>query len=247
MLEPAVEYLRRFAQLASRQEFARNLIGELGPGVEIWTRSANMPDAPVIFLSTGIHGDERCGPEALLQFLSGWTFAPDIEWVLAPLLNPSGFGQGTRCNAEGIDLNRDFLRCRCSETQAFKEWWRRRTRACELHLSLHEDWEAEGFYLYEIDTSEQGTSLSAAILSRVEEVAPLQRTGPVDGHLLAAPGLIVHEPVADEPEGWPEAIWLTRTWPMASYTLEAPGQLAPEVRVRSLVAGLEGALRGYQR
>lgn len=242
MPETGSEYLHRFANLAIRQEFAREVVDPQGHGIEIWTKLSERPGAPVILLSSGIHGDERSGPEALLHFMAEWTFSREIDWVVSPLLNPSGFGQGTRCNAEGIDLNRDFLRRQCRETEAFMNWWAGRSKPCQIHLSLHEDWEAEGFYLYEIDTSGRSESLAPAILESVTEVAPLQSNGPVDGHPLAAPGLIVHEAVADEPEGWPEAIWLTRTWPVQSYTLEAPGQLAPEVRVKSLVAALRGAL-----
>jgi hypothetical protein len=236
------EYLTRIAECLRRQDFSLESIGE-AERICIWSRRAPGSGGPVIFVSTGIHGDERSGPEALLQFLENSAFAPGVDWVIAPLLNPSGFRQGTRSNAEGIDLNRDFLRCQCRETKALIDWWRAQERPCRVHLSLHDDWEAEGFYLYEIDTTGFSQSLSAKILAAVERVSPLQSNGPVDGHILAAPGLIIHEPVADEPEGWPEAIWLTRTWPVRSYTFEAPGRLPSEVRVKSLVAALEGALK----
>ena len=216
----------------------------LGPDLEVWTRpaAAARTDAPVIFVSAGIHGDESCAPEALSRFLERADLSGSFDWVIAPLLNPSGFRLGTRGCATGVDLNRDFLRCQCPETRALMEWWRHRAKPCDIHLSLHEDWEADGFYLYEIDTTTTRESLSARILDRVAAVAPLQEIGPVDDHELTAPGLIVHEPVADEPDGWPEAIWLTRTWPVRSYTFEAPGRQPPEVRVQSLVAALEGAL-----
>jgi len=236
------DFIDRFAGLMARQEFVRETLGSVcGDPLWIWTRHSRDPNAPVIFLSAGIHGDERCGPEALLRLVENWTFSNRFDWVIAPLLNPSGFRQGTRCNEDGTDLNRDFLRCQCLETRALMDWWRRQPKSCDLHLSLHEDWEAEGFYLYEIDTSSR-ESLAARILAQVAETTVLQETGPVDGHQLTAPGLIVHAPEPDEADGWPEAIWLARTWPLQSYTFEAPGQQSCEVRVEGLLAACRGAL-----
>ncbi|MBU6302981.1 MAG: M14 family metallocarboxypeptidase [Verrucomicrobia bacterium] len=246
MREPAPVYLQRFARFADLQGFTRETALPAEAGIELWTRPPAEEDAPVIFLSGGIHGDEPCGPEALLRFVAEWKFSGAAEWILAPLLNPTGFEPGTRGNDAGIDLNRDFLRRACGETKALVDWWQRRPRPCHLHFSLHEDWEADGFYLYEIDTSGRGETLSPLILDSVSAVAPLQRNGPVDGHALAAPGMIVHDAVADEPEGWPEAIWLARTWPLQSYTFEAPGQLPEETRVESLLAALRGALGGLR-
>lgn len=199
----------------------------------LWIRPGGDSQAPVVVLTTGIHGDERCGPEALVELFEEREFCPEITWVAAPLLNPAGYRLGCRENEAGIDLNRDFLRRQAVETRCLMAWWSRQPRPCDLHLSLHEDWEAEGFYLYEINTSGK-PSFAAEILALLAGSVPLQETGPVDGHVLAAPGLILHEPVPDEPEGWPEAIWMTRTWPVQSYTFEAPGRFSPAARVQAL-------------
>ncbi|MEM1332244.1 MAG: M14 family zinc carboxypeptidase [Actinomycetota bacterium] len=55
----------------------------------------------------GIHGNEPVGPPAARQMVT--VDVPDgIELWLVPDLNPDGTAAGTRCNAAGVDLNRNF-------------------------------------------------------------------------------------------------------------------------------------------
>lgn len=245
--DPVAAIHARFAAAAEAKGFCPEIIGRIASDpLLIWTRPSKTAEAPVVLLSAGIHGDERCGPEALLNLFEEQTFCREIRWVAAPLLNPAGYRLGSRENGEGIDLNRDFLRRRALETRCFMDWWLGQPTPCDLHLSLHEDWEAEGFYLYEINTSLR-VSIAAEILAQLAGKVELQQSGPVDGHELAAPGLILHEPVPDEPEGWPEAIWITRTWPVQSYTFEAPGRFSPRERGRALRLAAAAAMQVTER
>lgn len=238
--------LQRFAAAALLRGFQCETIACAGTDpLQIWTRRASSPQAPAVFLSTGIHGDERCAPEALVQLLTLQDLPAQCDWIASPLLNPAGYRLGSRDNGAGIDLNRDFLRRQTQGVRALTDWWLRQTKPCHLHLSLHEDWEAEGFYLYEIDTSGQRPSLAPAILERVASEVALQESGPVDGHGLTAPGLIVHSPDPDDCEGWPEAIWLARTWPLQSYTFEAPGRFPPARRIHALVLACQAAILAF--
>jgi len=149
--------------------------------------------------------------------------------------------RNTRENSDGIDLNRDFLRRQSREIQALTQWWEQQKQFCELHLSLHEDWEANGFYFYTIDTGNE-PCLAECIRRSLPASITLQEQGPVDAHLLDAPGLIIHAPIPDEPEGWPEAIWLARRWPVKSYTFEAPGAFTPDQRTKALHTALASAV-----
>lgn len=55
----------------------------------------------------GIHGDERATPELADAF--GRINRPDdLHLTLIPCLNPDGWAEGTRRNARGVDLNRNF-------------------------------------------------------------------------------------------------------------------------------------------
>jgi murein peptide amidase A len=239
--DPASEFENRFAAAALGRGFLRESLdaGAAG-GISLWTRDSADEQAPIVFLSGGIHGDEPCGPDALCLHFEQHELPDQFHWVVAPLLNPAGFRAGTRENGQGIDLNRDFFRQTSGEIRALTDWWLRHPRGCDIHLSLHEDWEAEGFYLYEINTSRMVT-FANRMLKRINRGFPLQATGPVDDHCLAAPGLIVHDPEPDEKDGWPEAIWLTRTWPVLSYTIEAPGLLPASDRISGLQLALEAA------
>jgi len=72
------------------------------------TKPAPTDGRPSIYLSAGIHGDEPASPLALLRLLEAGTFDARASWYLCPLLNPTGLATGTRENAEGVDLNRDY-------------------------------------------------------------------------------------------------------------------------------------------
>lgn len=233
---------KRAASVLARHGFTPRTIAMVkADPVRLWTRQGDRESAPEAYVSAGIHGDELCGSEALLHWLETRELPAGFHWVVAPFLNPSGLRQGTRENARGIDLNRDFFRKRSAEIRAFTGWWRGRGRGCDLHFSLHEDWEAEGFYLYEINTG-PWPSIGKDVLDRLVDDWPLQAGGPVDGHDLDAPGLILHAPEPDEEEGWPEAIWLAKSWPVLSCTFEAPGRLRREARIALLADAFDAAL-----
>jgi hypothetical protein len=242
MNNPVTAFEEKFAAVAKQQGLEPEVIWESGDDrIQFWTRPSATAFAPRLFLSAGIHGDEPCGPEALLRFLELHSLADSCDWVIAPLLNPTGLKKGTRENNDGIDLNRDFYRKESGEVQAFTRWWEEQSRGCELHLSLHEDWETTGLYLYEINT---GTiaSFAGAILNSIRAVVPLEDEGPVDGHELSEPGLIRHDPDPDDAFGWPEAIWLVKRYPLLSLTLEAPGRIARGYRRAGLLTALTSAV-----
>lgn len=235
-------YEGAFTRIAELQGLRPEAIWESETdAVSIWTRPSNSALATRIYISAGIHGDEPCGPEALLRFLELHPLSWSLDWVIAPTLNPSGLRRGSRENADGIDLNRDFFRKQSGEIRALTHWWECQDRGCDLHLSLHEDWETTGFYLYEINTGER-SSLAGKILASLQGIVPIESCGPVDGHELSAPGLILHEPEPDEKFGWPEAIWLVRNFPALSITVEAPGRISGDDRIAGLVSSLVAAV-----
>lgn len=241
--DPIATFGASFSAAAEAHGLVRSTIGRAGgDDLHFWTRPAKRACGLTVFLSSGIHGDEPCGPLAMREFLRSERLSDRFDWVVAPLLNPSGMRAGTRENAGGIDLNRDFFRQRSEEVKAVVDWWSRRRPEALLHLSLHEDWEAEGFYLYEINT---GTSppLGARVVDRLARLFPVQERGPVDDHELSGPGLILHPPEPDECEGWPEAIWLAKQHPVLSLTFEAPGTYGTRLRRSGLMAALSATMK----
>ncbi len=105
-------------------------------------------NAPSVVISAGVHGDEPAGPWALLSIVRDGLLDPRFAYRIWPCLNPSGYLSGTRHNAEGNDVNRSFSRGGTTpEARAIIT--ANRDRRFVLALDLHEDFEADGCYLYE--------------------------------------------------------------------------------------------------
>jgi protein MpaA len=192
-------------------------LGRIMPIIE--KPSANAA-APVVLLTTGIHGDEPAGPAAVLECLDKSLFNTDCHWILSPLGNPDGLAISSRYNAQGVDINRDFKLTQSKEAQFLKTAYQQ-IKPPDLHLSLHEDWEYADAYLYEINTGSLA-SLAEPLLASIDNTIGLSDASLLDGHIPTQRGFISHESTPDEPDGWPEAIWLVRHFPLLSYTLETP-------------------------
>lgn len=64
---------------------------------------------PGILLIGGVHGDEPLGVELAEELLTHLQNHPTpTRWHLIPCLNMDGYLEGTRGNARGVDLNRNF-------------------------------------------------------------------------------------------------------------------------------------------
>ena len=200
------------------------------------------PAGPRVYLSAGIHGDEPAGPLALLELLRAEFFTPDIQWLLCPALNPDGLAAGTRGNLSGRDLNRDYWKRRSLEAQAHAAWLEARPTP-DLFLSLHEDWEAAGFYFYEINLAGDDPQRAQAIIEAVRPWCPPEQGPEIDGHQARAEGWIYHEAEADVPQGWPEAIFLAKRGCPLSFTFETPSHAPLALRIGALMAAVRAAIR----
>lgn len=192
--------------------------------------------APRLYISTGIHGDEPAGPLALLQLLRENRWPADAEIFLVPCLNPFGFETNRRENAQGLDLNRDYLGSRSDEVRAHIAWLKRQPKF-DLCLCLHEDWESHGFYVYELNPDGQ-PSLAEAMVRRVTAVCPIDQSEIIEGRR-AHNGIIRPSLDPATRAQWPEAFWLITHQTRHSYTLEAPSDFPLATRVAALVAAVE--------
>lgn len=231
-------FLNEFGELAGQKGFTRKVLCETSAGPMVaWERLGG--EAPVC-LSGGMHGDEPAGPLAVLELLRSGTL-DEGSWLVTPAINPTGLVAGIRENADGFDLNRDYLARRTSEVRSHAAWLE--ALPCpRLLVSLHEDWESTGFYFYEINLVEDRPDRAAAILNAVQ---PWLRTEPailIDDHEIRSPGWIYHVPEADAPEDWPEAIFLAKLGCPVSFTFETPSANCIKDRVAGHVAAVKATL-----
>jgi hypothetical protein len=192
-----------------------------------------------IYLSAGMHGDEPAGPLAVRDLIRSDCWPATAEFWVCPCLNPTGLALGTRENADGVDLNRDYRHLHTREVQAHVAWLDRQPRF-DLTLCLHEDWEARGFYLYELNPP-AGPSRAESVIARVGRVCPIDPSPLIDGR--PAVGGIIRPKLdpASRPE-WPEAFYLIQYKSDHSLTLEAPSDFDLPLRARALVQGTRAVI-----
>jgi hypothetical protein len=233
------ELAGRFAAAGAAAGFHLERFGEIAsvPLLALTRRTAG--PRPRIYLSAGIHGDEPAPPLALLALLEAGIFDPRATWFLCPLLNPSGFARGTRENAAGVDLNRDYRDPKSGEIQAHVAWLQRQPNF-DLTLCLHEDWEATGFYLYELNPRGR-RSLAEPVVAAVSASFPIDPSEQIDGRP-AKEGIVRPggNPLAREL--WPEAIYLSARHTSLSYTFETPSALPLDRRIAAQRTAVAAAL-----
>jgi murein peptide amidase A len=214
---------------------------EAGPGLELLALTRRVPHASrCVYISTGIHGDEPAGPLAALELLKQNRWPEHAEVRMVPCLNPTGLAVNHRENAAGRDLNRDYRAPSTPEVRAHVGWLAGQPQF-DCTYCLHEDWEAQGFYLYELNPDGQ-PSQAGAIVEAVSKVCPIDNAEVIDGWP-ALSGIIRPEFRPAERLDWPEAFYLVETKTRHSYTLEAPSDFSLEVRVAALVTAVQSALR----
>lgn len=206
-----------------------------------WTRIATAGDHPVccaespapkgdtrptIYLSAGVHGDEAAAPWGLLEW--GEANIPLLRahrFLIFPCLNPQGIRDNTRVDHRGIDINRTFHDAREPLIAA----WRRviGERAFSLALCLHEDYDAQGCYIYEL-THRPGV-LGDCILRDCGRIIPRDLRRRIDGRV-ARNGLIIRR-VPPVLRGLPEAIVLHQIGAPITLTFESPSEYSLTDRV----------------
>ena len=195
------------------------------------------------YISSGIHGDEPGGPLTLLEMIEANSWPNDVSLYICPCLNPTGFKNNTRENSIGIDLNRDYRHFKSTEIKAHKSWIES-IPSFDISICVHEDWEAKGFYLYELNP-EKINSSSQEILNAVSTVCPIDRSDLIDGRP-AKSGLLKPLESPDVRPLWPEAFYIVQNnKTRLSYTLEAPSDFPLHFRTHTLRYAIETTLKAH--
>ena len=183
---------------------------------------------PSVYLSAGIHGDEPAAVEGLIRWAEASLGKLDTwNWMIFPCLNPWGLERNIRCDAEGRDLNRFYDSRKVPQIIA----QRALMEGCRFDaaVTLHEDYDSRGFYLYEVAAKRPnwGESLCEELTS-VMNADPRRR---IDGHS-ARNGLIRRRITPDLMKGHPEAFLLHFHYAERTFTLETPSEESLDQRVR---------------
>lgn len=234
------------AQLAAELRAAGTAAGF---AIEEYGRAAHVPllafvrpaplECPAIYVSAGIHGDEPAPPLALLRMLRAGFFDDRARWFVCPLLNPEALHRRTREDPRGRDLNRDYREPQSSAVRQHLGWLRRQPRFAAA-FCLHEDWEARGFYCYELNP-EKRPSLAPAALKAAEAFCAVDTSAQIDGWP-AAGGLISPQIDPAKREQWPEAIYLLVHHTPLCYTFETPSTFPLAPRLAAHCAALDAAV-----
>ncbi|MGF1530360.1 MAG: M14 family metallocarboxypeptidase [Puniceicoccaceae bacterium] len=227
--DPVNALLERVSTLARANHLFVTNFGSVGP-YPLLCLSRLEGNRPTLYLSAGIHGDEPAGPRALLEALELELLAdPDANLVIFPLLNPYGCARCQRTSSGDVDLNRCYklsTHLTPPEVRAQQRLLQSLTRNApprpfQVALCLHEDWEASGAYLYELNPFDR-PSLAPAILHAYAQTTGIEPATIIDGWPTRAPGLIDTPEKPEERPEWPEAIYLLNQFTDYCLTTETP-------------------------
>jgi hypothetical protein len=204
-------------------------------------RSTKRASTPLrIYISAGIHGDEPAGTLVLLELLCSDALPHQHDYFLCPLMNPTGLAAGTRENIVGIDLNRDYTDFRSTEIAAHRDWIHAHIHRLDLALHLHEDWEATGFYLYELNFDDRPHRVPE-ILHAANTHLPIEAARRIDGHP-ARGGVIRPKRLPEIPEGLPEAIYFKQHFGGINHTFETPSAIELKRRIAAQKDAVRAAI-----
>jgi len=205
-----------------------SLFGEAGGYPLFVIKSAGRyPGKPSVYLSAGIHGDEPAPVEALIRWAEGnlGKFA-SWNWTIFPCLNPWGLERNFRFDAEGRDLNRWYHSRKVPQIAA--QCAVMRGDSYDVAVSLHEDYDARGFYLYEI--ASERPHWGECLRDSVAKVMPPDERKRIDGHP-AKSGVIRRRVTPTLMKGHPEAFLLHFKHSRRTFTLETPSEQSLASRV----------------
>jgi hypothetical protein len=191
-----------------------------------------------LYISAGVHGDEAAPPWGLLEWAEkNQPLIRAHPFLIFPTLNPIGLVLNTRADHRGVDLNRMFNSAGDPLVLAWREVLG--ARKLSLSLCLHEDYDGQGCYVYEL-THRKG-SIGDRILADTSRIIPTDTRARIDGRA-AKDGLIIRRVPPDLP-GYPEAIMLHYLGAPITLTFESPSEFCLTDRIAAQRCFIASALR----
>ena len=159
------------------------------------TGARELPDAPWVLITGGVHGYETSGVQGALAFLdtAAEAYLERLNLVVAPCVSPWGYEMINRWNPHALDPNRSFVEhSRAEESAALMKRVRELGVSFLVHIDMHETTDSDesefrpalaardglpfepglipdGFYTVG-DTANPEPEFQAAIIAAVEQV-----------------------------------------------------------------------------
>jgi hypothetical protein len=207
-----------------------------------YLKSMTLPARGGIYISAGIHGDEPASSEALITWAEkNARLLSTIPCLLFPCLNPWGLINNRRLDQDGIDLNRIFHKDDHPLIRAIKPIIA--PHHFDVSLMLHEDYDAQGVYLYE--TERARPFWGEHLIRAARRIIPIDRRANIDGRKPVKPGIVRRriDPKNFATFGFPEAIYLHLHNSVRTFTIESPSEFALDQRVSAHVAVIEECVK----
>jgi hypothetical protein len=172
-------FLNQFKDASQQSGFKLSIYGKID-GMELPVLERIHGEvSPTIYISAGVHGDEPAPPMAVLELLRQNSLPDDANYTIFPMINPTGLIAGTRENADGVDLNRDYGPEPVSyETRSQLDWIG--SRQFRLTLCLHEDYDGQGFYVYTHSRDPDGPDYPGIAISAAEPFTGIDQRTEID-------------------------------------------------------------------
>ena len=231
----------RWRKVALAAGIPLRVLARAGKHPLYFLQSPALAESGGIYMSAAIHGDEPAASEALIVWAEkNVRRLAKLPLLIFPVLNPHGLINNTRTDADGADLNRLFHLDDHPVIRAIKRVVAQRRFA--LALMLHEDYDAEGYYVYEV--KRELPFWGEGLLKTAARFIPIDSRVKIDGRSARA-GLIRRrfQKAVFLKMGYPEAIWLHELHARRSLTVESPSEFALEQRVRVHGAVIEECVR----
>jgi murein peptide amidase A len=190
----------------------------------------------------GLHGDEPAGVLALCDLVRALEASPvrgrNYELHVYPLVNPTGFEDGTRLSRSGKDLNREFWRNSAEpEVQLIEREIER--EKFQGYIALHSDDTSHGMYGF-VRGATLTEHLLKPALAAVEAALPVNHDDVIDGFhavqgiIREGYGGILSAPPGAKPQPF-------------EIVLESPTEAPMHLQRAAFVLGLTEILTHYRR
>jgi len=205
----------------------------------LYLQKATRLESRPVYLSTGVHGDEPGSAWGLLAWAQRKIEQlRDGNFLIFPCMNPHGLRANTRLDRRGLDINRRFH----LDTDPLCGPWLQLVQQSVpmLSLCLHEDYDGQGSYVYELSSCTE--PVSPQILKKCAKHIPADPRRKIDGRA-AKDGVIRPRSIPTNLPGMPEAIVLWQLGCPTTLTFETPSEFGLDDRVQTQADFVSAAIR----